>query len=181
MELVPGFLSICNKLDFVGKALESGGGPVCAGSHGSMDRKEEDSRSSRWLTTAGGDYRGVTNTETSQGSWAWGRSVRHATNEELQGWRSSQQKGGGLVWGVRGCSTCLWERQERRRFAVTDWGAQTWGERVRTCNLGEVKEKGMGMWWEEWGAQHLQAKSHWDYFRAICVLPTLYSRTGMAA
>lgn len=30
------------------------------------------------------------------------------------------------------------------RFAVTGWGAQTWGKRVRTCDLGEGKEKGMG-------------------------------------
>lgn len=152
MQLVPGFLSICNKQDFVGKTLKSGGSPVCAGSHGSMDRKK-DSRNSSWLATAGGDYMGVTNTEVSQGSWAWGRGVRHPANGDLQGWRNSQQKRGELVWGVRGGSTCLWGRQERRRFAVAGWGVQTWGERARTCSLGEGKEKGMGMWWEEWGAQ----------------------------
>lgn len=116
MQPVPGFFHL-PRARLCRQGAEIRGDSMQAGSHGSMDSKEKNSRNSSWLGRAG-DYAGMNCAGASWGSWTRGGGMRCAINGKLQGWRSwnlaERRWVASTVWGVRDCSMYLWEKAGKK-------------------------------------------------------------------
>lgn len=152
------------------KVLKSEGDPMCAGGHGSMDRKEKSSRNGSWWPRAGGDYPGKTHTGASWGSWTWEGGVRCAI-KELQGWRS-------LILAERRCfssmvcrvSMCSWEETGKEESCNNRLGCADWWRKSEDLQLER-----WGWGWDGRSGKHstLQIKNHWGYLMGIYILTAL--------